>query len=246
MALRGARDHLAVALDVPDLPQAEALIRLLSGSVGWFKVGAELFTAAGPAAVGAAGRHARVFLDTKLHDIPRQVARTVAAATRLGVGMMTLHASGGAAMMSAARDSAREAAAAVGVEPPCLLGVTVLTSLSSAELKDIGVDASVDDQVARLVDLALSSGLDGVVSSPLEAPLVRRRAGDSLRIVTPGIRSASVAADDQSRVATATSAIQAGADVLVVGRPVVAADDPPSAAAELVGEIERALAARES
>ena len=242
MGAPGARDRLAVALDVPGLDEARGLIARLSGAAGWLKVGAELFTAAGPAAVEAAGRDSRVFLDTKLHDIPHQVARTVAAATRLGVGMMTLHASGGAAMMVAARDAAHETAAASGSEPPCLLAVTVLTSLSPTELKEIGVDAALEDQVARLVDLAVASGIDGVVSSPLEAPLVRRRAGDALRIVTPGIRPALVPGDDQSRVASPAEAIEAGADVIVVGRPVVAAADPAAAARKLVGEIERALA----
>lgn len=246
MELRGARERLAVALDVAGLDEARALIRQLGGAAGWLKVGAELFTAAGPAAVEAAANDARVFLDTKLHDIPRQVARTVAAATRLGVGMLTLHASGGSAMLRAARQAADETAAGLGTEPPCLLTVTVLTSFAPADLKEIGIDAPVEDQVARLVDLALASGIDGVVSSPLEAPRVRQRAGQALRIVTPGIRPSSVAADDQARVARPADAIQAGADLLVVGRPVVAAPDPAAAARAVVDEIERALAAREA
>lgn len=239
-----ARDRLAVALDLPTLGEARPLIDDLAGAAGWLKVGSELFTSSGPAALEAAAAKARVFLDTKLHDIPNTVARSVAAATRNGVGMLTLHASGGRAMMSAARDAAGDAAAAAGVEAPCLLGVTVLTSLSPADLKEVGIEAALEDQVARLVDLALESGIGGVVASPLEAAMVRRRAGPALRIVTPGIRSAADAVDDQARTASPAAAIEAGADILVVGRPVVRAAEPRRAALALVAEIERALAAR--
>jgi len=243
MSALPARDRLAVALDLPTLDEARSLIERLDGAAGWLKVGSELFTAAGPAAIEAAAAGARVFLDTKLHDIPNTVARSVAAATRSGVGMLTLHASGGRAMLSAARDAAGDAAAGAGVEAPCLLGVTVLTSLSPGELKEVGIEVAIEDQVARLVDLALEVGIGGVVASPLEAAMVRRRAGASLRIVTPGIRSAADPADDQSRTASPAAAIEAGADVLVVGRPVVRAPEPGRAAAALVAEIERALAA---
>ncbi len=238
-----AADRLAVALDVPDLARAHALLDQLGGVPGWLKVGSELFTAAGPAALEAARRHARLFLDTKLCDIPNTVARAVAAATRQGVGMLTLHASGGGAMLRAAREAARETASAAGREPPILLGVTVLTSLGPPDLKDIGVAGSVGEQVARLVDMALAAGLDGVVASPREAAAIRRRAGDALRIVTPGIRPAAAAPDDQARTATAAEAIGAGADLLVVGRPVIAAADPAAAAEALVREIAQALGA---
>jgi orotidine-5'-phosphate decarboxylase len=238
------RDRLAVALDVPTLDDARRLIDSIAGAAGWLKVGGELFTAAGPAAIQAAAGSGRVFLDTKFHDIPNTVAKSVAAATRAGVGMLTLHASGGSAMMRAARDAAGEAAAAAGVDSPCLLGVTVLTSLSPSDLKEVGIEGAVDDQVARLVDLAIESGIGGVVASPLEAAMVRRRAGDVLRIVTPGIRSSADDSDDQARIATPGAAIAAGADVLVVGRPVVRSSDPKRAATALVTEIERALAER--
>jgi orotidine-5'-phosphate decarboxylase len=239
-----ARDRLAVALDVPDLERAEALIKVLADAPGWLKVGGELFTAAGPAALSAAGASARVFLDTKLHDIPNTVARSVAAATRHGVGMLTLHAAGGRDMLRAARESADEAAAAAGTDPPALVAVTVLTSFTDAGLNEIGVAAKVEDQVARLVDLAIDAGLDGVVASPHEAAAVRRRsAGAPLRIVTPGIRAESAPADDQARAATPAAAIAAGADLLVVGRPVLQAAEPALAARELIDEIERALRA---
>ncbi len=236
-----AADRLAVALDVPDLARARGLLEALRGVPGWLKVGSELFTASGPDALAAAQRHARVFLDTKLHDIPNTVAGAVAAAARQGVAMLTLHAAGGGAMLRAAREGALEGASAAGCEPPLLLAVTVLTSFGPPELKEVGVAGGVDEQVARLVDVALAAGLDGVVASPREAAAVRRRAGDALRIVTPGIRPAAWPRDDQNRTATAAEAIRAGADVLVVGRPVVAAADPGAAARMLVCEIEQAL-----
>jgi orotidine-5'-phosphate decarboxylase len=240
-----ARDFLAVALDVPRLDVAEDLVRRLDGVPGWLKVGAELFTAVGPAALAAAGSVARVFLDAKLHDIPNTVAGAVAAATRHGVGMLTLHAAGGIAMLRAARETAEETAQAIGVPRPLLVGVTVLTSLSPSDLKDLGIQAdSVDEQVARMVDLALAAGLDGVVASPREAAAVRQRAGPGLRIVTPGVRPANAADDDQRRTASASDAIAAGADLVVVGRPVVRAPDPAAAARELVREIELALGSR--
>jgi orotidine-5'-phosphate decarboxylase len=241
------RDHLAVALDVPGLGEAEELIRRLQGVPGWLKVGAQLFTAAGPAALEAARDEARVFLDTKLHDIPNTVAGAVAAATRLGVSMLTLHAAGGAAMLQAAREAAEKTAASSGVERPALIAVTVLTSLSAPDLEEIGfATGDVEEQVARLVGLATSSGMDGVVASPREAARVRERGGKGLRIVTPGIRPAGSQADDQARAATPAAAIAAGSDLLVVGRPVVRDPDPAAAAGRLLGEIEQGLAARGS
>ena len=235
-----AREQLAIALDVPDLPAAESLIHALGGAPGWLKVGAELFTAAGPPALEAAGRRARVFLDTKLHDIPNTVARTVAAATRHGVSMLTLHAAGGGAMLRAAREAAESEAEASGRARPELVAVTVLTSFSPADLKEVGVVAAIEDQVARLVDLAMATGIDGVVASPREAAMVRRRAGRALRIVTPGIRPRGWPADDQNRAASAAAAIAAGSDLLVVGRPVLSAPDPAAAVRSLIAEIEEA------
>lgn len=236
-----ARDRLAVALDVDNLDEAESLVESLAGVPGWLKVGGELFTVAGPPALAAAGKHARVFLDTKLHDIPNTVARTVGAATRHGVAMLTLHTTGGSDMLRAARAAAEEAAAAGDLPRPLLLGVTVLTSFSSAGIREVGFSAAVvSDQVARMVDLAVESGIDGVVASPHEAAAIRSRAGADFRIVTPGIRPEGWPADDQARTATASEAIEAGADLLVVGRPVLRAPDPSDAARRLVGEIERA------
>jgi orotidine-5'-phosphate decarboxylase len=242
---RSARDCLAVALDVPRLDVAEDLVRRLAGVPGWLKVGAELFTAAGPAALAAAASRARVFLDAKLHDIPNTVAGAIAAATRQGVSMVTLHAAGGVAMLRAAREAAEQTALSAGVPRPLLVGVTVLTSLSPADLKDLGIAAgSVGEQVARMVELSLAAGLDGIVASPQEVAAVRSQAGSELLIVTPGVRPAGAPPDDQRRVASATEAIQAGADLVVVGRPIVRAPDPGQAARELVREIEAALGAR--
>jgi orotidine-5'-phosphate decarboxylase len=238
------RERLAVALDVPDLEAARALIRRLAGAPGWLKVGAELFTAAGPAAVELARREARVFLDTKLHDVPNQVAGAVAAATSCGVSMLTLHASGGAAMLAAAREAAERAAAGSGVERPLLVAVTVLTSLSGADLRELGLGGvSAAEQVLRLAELARASGLDGVVASALEVARIRERAGPSLRLVVPGIRPRGWPADDQRRTAGAGEAIRAGADLLVVGRPILAAPDPERAARDLLAEIGGALGA---
>ena len=240
-----ARDRLAIALDVPSLSEAESLISRLGAVPGWLKVGSQLFGIAGPDAIACARREARVFLDLKFHDIPNTVASAVAAATAHRVSMLTVHASGGVEMLRAARDSASESAERSGAERPLVVAVTVLTSLSPADLKEIGVTTdAVEDQVARMVDLALSAGLDGIVASPREAALVRARAGDGLRIVTPGVRPAGWPADDQARTTGAAAAIEAGSDLLVVGRPVVQADEPEVAARVLVGEIEEGLARR--
>ena len=241
-----ASDHLAVGLDVPDLETARPLVARLAGQVGWLKVGSQLFTAVGPPAVTLAREAARVFLDLKFHDIPNTVASAVRSATALGVGMLTVHAGGGGSMLRAARDAAEDAAAKHGVERPWIVGVTVLTSLDAGDLKEVGVAvASVEEQVARLVGLAVAAGADAVVASPREVGRVRATAGDALRIVTPGIRAAGAAADDQARTATAGEAIAAGSDVLVVARPVLQAPDPAAAAAALVAEIETGLAARQ-
>ncbi len=238
------RTHLAVALDVPTLQAATELIRRLSGAVGWFKVGAELFTVVGPEAIHVAKQHARVFLDTKYHDIPTTVARSVSAATRLGVDLMTVHAGGGRNMLRAAVEAAGEAAAAAGRPAPLIAAVTVLTSLGDTDLKEVGVAGSAADHVARLVDLALAAGVPAVVTSPREVALVRQRSAGKLRIVTPGVRGGAIGAaapgDDQKRSATAADAIRAGSDLIVCGRPITQAADPASAAQELVREIGQA------
>jgi orotidine-5'-phosphate decarboxylase len=241
-----ARDRLCVGLDVPSLARAEAALAAFGTGPGWLKVGSELFGAAGPAAVRVAAARARVFLDLKLHDIPNTVARAVRAASAHGASMLTLHTAGGSQMLRAALDAAAEAGVDSGSPRPLLVGVTVLTSMGEADLKEVGVVGGVGSQVARLVDLAQEAGLDGVVASPGEAAAIRARVGSDFRIVTPGIRPAdwSGAGDDQTRVATAQAAAAAGADLVVVARPVLQAPDPAAAIDGLVAEIEAGLGAR--
>jgi orotidine-5'-phosphate decarboxylase len=222
------------------LADARALVSKLEGVPGWLKVGGELFSAAGPAAIELARGSARVFLDTKLHDIPNTVARCVAAATRHGVGMLTLHAAGGRAMLRAAREAAD--ATAAGGDRPILVAVTVLTSLGAADLSEIGIAGAPEEQVLRLAELARATGIDGIVTSPLEVARVRERFGRELLLVTPGVRPRDWPADDQTRTATAAEALVAGSDLLVVGRPVIRAAAPAHAARALIAEMEAGLA----
>jgi orotidine-5'-phosphate decarboxylase len=238
-----ARDRLAVPLDVPSLEEARRLEEALGGVPGWLKVGSELFGAAGPEAIRMAARRSRVFLDLKFHDIPNQVARAVAIAVRNGVGMLTLHAAGGSAMLAAARDAADEAAERSDHGRPLLVAVTVLTSLDDAALKEVGLERGVSDQVARLVDLAQEVRLDGIVASAREAGAIRSRVGPEFVLVTPGIRGAQDSADDQARTATPAEAVAAGSDLLVMGRPILHAAEPAAAAAAVVAEIEAGLGA---
>jgi orotidine-5'-phosphate decarboxylase len=225
-----ARDRLLVALDVESLAQATALLDRLQGVVTGVKIGSQLFTAAGPAAVGEARKRGfRVFLDLKYHDIPNTVAGAVRAATGLGVFMLNVHAAGGPALMRAAATAATTAAAELGVPRPVCLGVTVLTSLDRRALVEVGVAASVEAQVLRLAELARDAGLDGCVASAHEVRFLRLALGPRWVIVTPGIRPAAHG-DDQIRTATPAAALAAGADYLVVGRPVTAALDPGAAA----------------
>src|SRR3989442_2388753 len=234
-------DQLVVALDVDRVAEARALTDDLRGVAGGFKIGSRLFTSHGPSIVEAlAGRGDRVFLDLKFHDIPNAVAGAVAAATRLGVWMLNVHASGGSAMMRAAGDAANQEAARPSRPAPLLIGVTMLTSLNQQALSDIGVIDGMAAQVGRLAALAEASGLDGVVASPHEIDIIRRRCGRQFVIVTPGIRGATDVKGDQSRTMTAAEALASGATYLVVGRPIIAAHDPRAAAERIASEIGRA------
>jgi orotidine-5'-phosphate decarboxylase len=237
-----AADRVLVALDVETVAEATGLLDRLAGVVSGCKIGTQLFTGAGPAAVEAARKRGfRVFLDLKFHDIPNTVAGAVREATRLGVFMLNVHASGGRAMLRAAAEAAAKASADFQVPRPICLGVTVLTSLDRRALhRELGVHATVEQHVLQLAALAAEAGLDGCVASPQEIGPLRVALGRRWVIVTPGIRpsaGAGAPGDDQARVATAADAVRAGADYLVVGRPVTRAADPATAAAALVREI---------
>ena len=230
-------DQLLVALDVDSGDRALALAEKLRGIAGGFKIGSRLFTLEGPSIVRAlTARGDRVFLDLKFHDIPNTVATAVAAATSLGVWMLNVHASGGTRMMQAAGAAARETAAREGRQPPLVIAVTVLTSMNEGALAETGMQAPVLDQVVRLARLTQSASLDGVVASAQETGVIRQACGEDFTIVTPGIRSDTAATprDDQERTMTARRAIAAGASYIVVGRPIIAAADPRSAAEEIV------------
>jgi orotidine-5'-phosphate decarboxylase len=234
-------ERLFVALDVDRLEDGEALLDRLAGAVGGCKIGSQLFTAAGPVAVERAlKRGYRVFLDLKYHDIPNTVAGAVGAATRLGVFMLNVHAAGGAAMMRAAADAATKAAKEFALPRPIVLGVTVLTSLDRRALEtEVGVSGTVEAHVLRLAERARAAGLDGCVASAREITPLRLGLGPRWVIVTPGIRPAE-RADDQARTATPAAAVRAGADYLVVGRPISAASDPRDAARAILEEISAA------
>ncbi len=234
-----AGDKLIVALDVKTLDEAALMVKKLSPAVCVFKVGMGLFTAYGPDAVKMVhDKGAKVFLDLKFHDIPNTVAHAVRSAARLGVFMMNIHAMGGSEMMSAASSAAAEVAAAAGSgNRPILLGVTVLTSMDQASIGEIGVDRKIGEEVIALARLAKDAGLDGVVASPNETSLIRQNLGKDFVIVTPGIRPAGSEKGDQKRIMTPADAVKAGADYIVVGRPVIEAKDPVSAAKDIIKEM---------
>ena len=228
---------LIVALDLPTADAALSLVDELGDPAGYYKVGPQLFTRAGPDLIRALkDRGKRVFLDLKYHDIPHTVARSVESAAELGVDMLTIHASGGSAMMRAARE-------AVALDGPILVGVTLLTSFSGADVEEVWDKElrSLRDDVARLANLAAEAGLDGVVSSALEVEALKRRHGGDFLVVTPGIRPEGEAVGDQTRVATPAQAVLAGADYLVIGRPIHAATDPAAAFQSLMDEAAAAL-----
>jgi orotidine-5'-phosphate decarboxylase len=232
------RNPIIAALDVPSAEQALSLAEQLAPAVGAFKIGKELFVAAGPdivKRVRATG--ASVFLDLKFHDIPNTVARAVAAAVRLDVQMLTLHASGGGEMMRAAEKSAQDAARARGGPAPLVLGVTVLTSSTNETLAEIGCEPDTEKQVVRLAQLAVKSGLRGLVCSPLEIAALRKFLPAQVQLVTPGIRTGAEKADDQKRTLSPREAMAAGADWLVVGRPIYAADNPRAAAERILASV---------
>lgn len=232
------QNPIIVALDVPKMETALSLAQELAPVVGAFKIGSELFTSAGPdmvkkiRAMGAA-----VFLDLKFHDISNTVAKAVAAATRLDVQMLTIHTGGGLEMMQAAEKSAQETARELGHAAPLVLGVTVLTSIESNELSEVGVEANVGRQVERLANLAVRAGLRGLVCSPLEIVELRKFLPREIQLITPGIRAESNRSDDQKRTLSARDAMDAGASWLVIGRPIYAAENPRAAAEKILGAL---------
>jgi orotidine-5'-phosphate decarboxylase len=229
-----ARDRLIVALDLATGPAAKKIVGELGSEVSTFKVGMQLFTATGPGFVRElVGEGRKVFLDLKFHDIPNTVAEAVRSASQLGVSMLTVHAAGGAKMLAAAAEAAFESKPA-----PLVLAVTVLTSLTDADLERTGVSGRALDHVLRMASLARANGCGGVVASPQEVREIRRELGEGFAIVTPGVRPQGAAKGDQARVATPREAIVAGASHIVVGRPIVEAAHPRAAAQAILREIE--------
>ena len=233
------QNQLIVALDVKNLATANRLVTTLSDDVKWFKIGKQLFTAVGPASVKLVHEaNKNIFLDLKFHDIPNTVAGAVASATKIGANIINMHASGGLEMMRAAGEAAEKQASELSIPKPTLLGVTILTSVDEANFqRDFGTQRKLKDQVAYLAELSQKAGLEGVVASPLEIELIRKVCGNDFLIVTPGVRPAWAASNDQQRVMTPGEAINAGADYIVVGRPITAAGNPREAARTILQEI---------
>ena len=236
MTREESRNKIIFALDVESRADAERWVTLLTGHVGMFKVGKQLFTACGPDVVRMIReRGGEVFLDLKYHDIPNTVAMATVEAARLGASLCNLHALGGYEMMAATRQALdRECS---GKERPRVLAVTILTSSTEETLKGVGIDLPVSEMVVKLARLAQSAGIDGVVASPLEVSLIREACGKEFLIVTPGVRPSFAAVNDQKRIMTPADAVKAGADYLVIGRPIAAAPDPVAACNYIIDEI---------
>jgi len=224
---------------VPSLEKMKALVMSLGDSVNHYKVGMELFYSAGAEAISYLSSQGKaVFLDLKLHDIPNTVAQSARVLTGLGATMFNIHASGGLAMMKAAAQAVAETAQTLNVERPKLIAVTVLTSMDAAQWSGLGYTVPIASQAVNLARLAKLAGLDGVVASPQEAPLIRQECGPNFLIVTPGVRPHGSDSNDQSRVATPAGALAAGASHLVIGRPITATSDPRAAVAAILSEME--------
>ena len=232
------QNPIICAVDTTSVDEAKLLAGQIGDHVGALKLGLEFFTANGSAGVKdvSAGRFP-IFLDLKFHDIPNTVSGAIKATAGIDTFMITIHTQGGMAMMKAAADAADYVSQATGKGRPLIVGVTVLTSLDQNDIASMGVSSKVEDQVKRLADLAKTSGLDGVVCSPMEIAMLRKHCGNDFVIVTPGIRPAGSDAGDQKRIMTPKEAIDAGADYLVIGRPITAASDPKAAAASIVASL---------
>lgn len=246
ISIESAISKLIFALDADNYEEALSWVQLLSGHVGMFKVGKELYTAVGPKIIESIkDRGQKVFLDLKFHDIPNTVARAAKAAVRLNVDMFNVHASGGSQMVKEAVTAAWNCADEIAGERPIILAVTVLTSLNNTDLAEIGFPRTTGDQVLHLARLAQNAGASGVVASAQDIEMLRTNLGDKFIIVTPGIRSTgSTTKDDQKRTLSACEAIKKGADYIVVGRPISTASKPLEACRRIVQEIADGLAAR--
>lgn len=236
-----ARDRLIVALDVSTLAEASALIEELAEEVGMFKFGLELFSSCGTALFELAERSGiKLFFDGKFHDIPNTTAQASRAIARQKVAMFNLHATGGSAMMQAAAAAVKETASELGIQPPALIAVTILTSMKAETLaSELKVSLTLEQMVPHLARMAQDAGLDGVVASAKEASAIRQACGPDFLIVTPGIRPSWAASDDQARIVTPKDAIAGGADYIVVGRPIVRAENRVEAARRIVAELEQ-------
>ena len=228
------RNPIICAIDTTSVPKAKDLVRTIGSHVGAIKLGLEFFTANGAAGVKEVAQGFPLFLDLKFHDIPNTVAGAIKATAGIDTFMMTVHTQGGAAMMRAAADAAKENAALHGKRRPLIVGVTILTSLDQNDVNAIGVSGTLSDQVKRLAELAQKSGLDGIVCSPFEIALVREVCGKDFTLVVPGIRPAGSDAGDQKRVLTPKEAVDAGANYLVIGRPITGAVDSQEAAQQIL------------
>jgi len=232
------KDKIIFALDVDHFSEAQRWVSLLRDRVGIFKVGKQLFTHSGPKVIDMIHQKSqKVFLDLKYHDIPNTVAKAAEEATKHQVAMFNLHALGGCEMMRRTVEASRAAAKEMGIPRPLILAVTILTSMDEEGLKEVGVQGSLLEEVAHLAVLSQKSGVDGVIASPQEIKIIRERCGEKFLIVTPGIRPPSGKRDDQKRTLTPREAIEAGADYLVIGRPIKEAKDPLEAVQRIIEDI---------
>ena len=232
------KDKIIFALDVEHFTEAQQWVNLLKDRVGIFKVGKQLFTRSGPKVVDMIRKKGqKVFLDLKYHDIPNTVAKAGEEATKLEVAMFNLHALGGLAMMKKTVEASRTTAKELGIARPLILAVTILTSMDEESMEEVGIQGPVREEVGRLALLSMKAGADGVIASPQEISLIRQRCGEKFLIVTPGIRSPSEKKDDQKRTMSPKEAIAAGANYLVIGRPIKEAKDPLEAVQKIVEDI---------
>jgi orotidine-5'-phosphate decarboxylase len=238
LSIKDPKERIIFALDVDHFSEAQHWVALLKGRVGMFKVGKQLFTHAGPKVVDMIRQKGqKVFLDLKFHDIPNTVAKAGEEATKLNVTIFNLHALGGSEMMKKAVEASHSTAKELGISKPLILAVTILTSMTEETLGEVGIQGPVQDEVARLASLSMKAGIDGVVASPQEIAIIRNACGKDFLIVTPGIRSPSSKKDDQMRTLSPKEAVSAGADLMVIGRPVREAKDPVEAVQKIIEDI---------